>query len=333
MSHKNIVKIEFPLSFYIPIEEGLQGLSSYQGFAAFKFKFITYKNESIKSIAELEELCTTILIEYIPLYDTSKLSSEDILRHAVLNCITHLNNFLDSFRLLTNLNYIKNFNITDLPPIIYIELNGDNIAYMTTPTTLLNNPSPLNSKKIQAIQNRIEAWNRNPYFEVIDKFLSKAIHHLYTEEPIFAIVEMQTSFEVYIRLCHNLILTKDNASIEKINAAKKYALKNTIIDHIGRKLDVDLNFNTNPIVNQWYTKLYSIRNNIVHSGLSYISGNQSYEAFDALEQIIGYINKLMVTKEYMEKGGEVIIKPFDKNTSDYVSREEVIENLKNKGFL
>lgn len=145
---------------------------------------------------------------------------------------SHLNNFLDSFRLMTDLNYIRNFSITDLPPILNVKIDNNEYLYITTPTTIAKKVDPLDVQKLTLVQNRIFAWESNMYFHVIDKFLSKAIHHLYTEEFIFAIIELQTSFESYIRMCHNLILVKDRKELDEIERAKTYSLKNTIVDHI-----------------------------------------------------------------------------------------------------
>ncbi|WP_282068306.1 hypothetical protein [Olleya namhaensis] len=331
--NNNIVKIEFPLPFHIPIEDGLKIITDYKDFATFKFECKEYKNESFKSRPEIEEFCTNIHMEFLSYTSSENATVEELMRQAVFNSIIYLNNFLDSFRLIADLNFIRNFSITDLPPIINIQVGEQELLYITTPTTIVNNPKPLNAESLKYIQNRISAWDRNRYFEVIDKFLSKAIHHLYTEEFLFAIIELQTSFESYIRMCHNLILIKDGESEEKIEKAKNYPFKNTIIDHIGKALDENLDFEDNPVINKWYEKLYSLRNKIVHSGQSYISGDMAYDAFDALDENINYINDLMVSKNYMELGGTVKIEELNRNTPEHVDSKEVEKRLRDRGFL
>ena len=168
---------------------------------------------------------------------------------------------------------------------------------------------------------------------MIDKFLSKAIHHLYTEEFLFAIIELQTSFESYIRMCHYLILVKKGESDEKIEKAKNYSFRNTIVHHIGKYLDIDLDFENNPVINKWYINLYSLRNKIVHSDLSYISGDEAYAAFDALDENINYLNELMVNKGFMEPDGKVIIEELNRNTPAHIDSKEVEKRLKERGFL
>ncbi len=327
-----IVKINFPLPFYIPIEEGNQIIHDYKDFATFKFTCKKIKNDSYKSIAETEEFCTQIIMETY-FHEKGKIEKEDLMRKATINSIIFLNNFLDSFRLVNNFNFIRNFTITDLPPIIEIEIAGEKINYVTSPTTIVQDKIPLNIEQLKITQSRLSAWDSHKYFEVIDKFLSKGIYHLYSEEFLYAIVELQTSFESYIRLCHYLILNKQGVDEEKIEAAKEYPLKNTIIDHIGRALDEDFDFNNNAAINKWYENLYRLRNNIVHSGLSYISGEQAYDAYDALKIVVEYINNLMISKGFMETDGKVEISKLNKNVSENVDYKKVKERLKRKGFI
>jgi len=328
-----IIKIEFPLPFYVPIEEGLKIVTDYKDFAAFKFECEKYRNESTKANSELEEFCTLIKLDFMPNNDLTDKDSDELLRYSVKNSIIYLNNFIDAFRLINDLNFVRNFSITDLPPIINIEIDNKSFAYVTIPTTILNDADLSGNDKISKALNRIHAWDRHQYFEVIDKFQSKAIHHLYTEGFLFAIVELQTSFESYIRLCHNLILIKNGADDDKIEASKEYPLKNTIQYHIGRALDANFDFKTIQVIKDWNDKLYLLRNKIVHSGLSYISGDEAYQAFDAYENVINHITKLMVEKGFMEENGKVNIQKLNKNTSEHVDSDKVIEKLKQKGFI
>jgi len=327
-----IVRMNFPLPFYIPIEEGNQIIRDYEDFATFKFTCKKVKNDSFKAIAETEEFCTQIKMEF-SFNKEGEIEKEDLMRRAIFSSLIFLNNFLDSFRLVNNFNFIRNFTITDLPPIIEIEIATEKINYVTSPTTIAQDKIPLNLEQLKKTQSRLSAWDSHKYFEVIDKFLSKGIHHLYTEEFLFAIVELQTSFESYIRLCHYLILNKQGADEVKIEAAKEFPLKNTIIDHIGRALGENFDFNDNTTINNWYEKLYKLRNNIVHSGLSYISGEQAYDAYDSLEAVVKYINNLMIVKGFMEIDGKVEISQLNKNISENVDFDKVKEKLKQKGLI
>lgn len=333
MQRDSIAKINFPLPFYIPIKDKEKIIRHYNDFATFKFHCQRIKNDSFKAKAEVEEYCTLIVMEFMFDKDIEDVSYEDFMRRAVLNSIIYLNNFLDALRLINDWEFIKNFSITDLPPVIEIEINGKLNLYITAPTTVGLDKIPLDTNQVMAAQDRLTAWDSNQYFEVIDKFLSKGIHHLHREEFIFAIVELQTSFESYIRLCQNLILTKQGADESKIKSSKNIAFRNTIEDHIGRTLGEDFNFINNSIINEWYSNLYMMRNKIVHSGLSYISGEEAYEAYDSLDKVVRYINGLMVSNGFMEPGGQIEIAKLNKNIKENVDYDKVFEKLKKKGFF
>jgi hypothetical protein len=332
MTKQSIVKFEFLLPYYLPIEENCQIIRHYEDFASFKFICKKVKNESFKTIAETEEFCTAIQFEFMPKEDNSTENS-DLMKRALFNGLIFMNNFIDCFRLVNDFDFIKNFSITDLPPVIEIEVNGEKNLYITSPQALIEDKTPLGTDKIHLTQSRMESWDRNKRVEVIDKFLSKAKNHLFREEFLYAIIELQTSFESYIRLCHFLILEKNGEDESKIEAAKDYPFKNTIVDHIGRELGKDLHFERNSIVKNWNEKLYILRNQVVHSGLSYISGEQAYDAYDSLEEIVKYINKLMVDKGYMDEGGKVHVSRLNKNIEENVDHDKVLEKLKEKGFI
>jgi hypothetical protein len=327
------VKIEFPLPFFIPIEEGYEVVRDYEHLAAFKFEFKPYTNKSLKSNPEVEESCTKIVIEFIPNDpEVAELESQKIIRPAILHSMILLNNFLDCFRLMNRLNFIRNFNITDLPPIIDVKVDGELFKYITNPTTIVQRSKSLNIERVNLVQSRLQYWDSHNYFQVIDKFRSKAVHHLYTEDFLFAIIELQTSFEAYIRLCHNLILLKEGASSHRIEALKSIPLKNTIINHLGKSLKENLDFEVNPVFREWNLKLYSLRNNIVHSGFSYVSGDEAYDAYDAFQAAVNYLTDLMVREKFIEEGGWIRVEDLVKNTSKHVDFDKVVERLKERGL-
>jgi hypothetical protein len=323
------IKINYPLPFYIPLESGPSGVHNFSDFMSIKFRceHVPFASDSEKKMR------TTIYVELIPETNTSEWTIENILSFSVQNSIIYLNNFIDAFRLVKGCNYVKNFNVTDLPLFLYIEVDSEKYPYVTISTTILDSSPEMNSIGMGKTVSKMALWFNHEYFEVVDKFLSRATHHLYTEEFVFAIIELQTSFESYIRLCHNLILRKQGASDDIIERAKTFAFKNTITDHIGPALEENLQFNSNPIIQNWESKLYKLRNGIVHSGNSYINGDSAYEAFDAYREVTNYITILMVKKGFMEENGQILVSSLNKNTPSDVDKETVLKRLKEQGLI
>ena len=328
------VKIHFPLSSYIPIETNSTYFLDLHPDATYKFKFKTLYENATNS--ESAKKCTTIIIEVTHQSLNENISLHELMLHSVTKSITTINNYLDALRLDSNWNFVLNFSISDLPEYIQIEVDGNKYRYVTQPTKLIQ-LSDLTSDFVVNVGSsalkRVSIWWENPEFEVIDKFLSKGIHHLYTEEFTFAIVELQTSFETYIRLCQRIILTKKGKTEDEIQNAMTISFRNTIEDHIAPALDENFRFNENPVIKEWYEKLYSLRNKIVHSGKSYISGDSAYEAFDALQKVTNYITELMVDKEFMAENGKIVIADLNKNTPSDIDRQKIDNALKQQGII
>lgn len=329
------VKIYFPLPFYVPIEDDETYVLNLNQEVTYKFKFKTIRNNDSDTESGHKDHSTTIINEVIyELLDENTLN--DLMSPIVVQAIIILNNYLDALRLDADWNFIQNFSISDLPLVIDIEVNGNKGTYITQPTTIVQLATLNNDHARDAARNalrRIGQWYENPQLDVIDKFLSKGIHHLYTEEFAFAIVELQTSFETYIRLCQRIILIKQGKTESGIERAMSIALKNTIQDHLGPALEVNLKFDENPFIKEWYEKLYSLRNKIVHSGQAYISGDSAYEAFDAFQKITNYITGLMVDKSFMNENGKILISDLNKNTPSDVDRQKVSEALRKQGHI
>ena len=157
--------------------------------------------------------------------------------------------------------------------------------------------------------------------------------HLYTEQFTFAIIELNTSFETYIRLCQKLILVKQGKSDSEIEQKLSISFRNTIEDHLGPALGENLKFEESPIMIDWNAKLYSLRNKIVHSGHCYISGNEAYDAYDSLQKTVNHITDLMVNNGFMEEHGKIKIEDLNKNTPEAVDKERLMKKLRDRGFF
>lgn len=329
------VKIHFPLPFYIPIDSDETYGFSFGKDITCRFQFKTMDEKDLK-IGSVCTNTTTIICEVTYESLDKKISPQDLVLSSVKNSITTINNYLDALRLDADLNFIQNFSIADLPLVIDFEIDDVEGEYITQPTKILQ-LSKLTTNQVKNAANyalgRLGQWYENPQLDVIDRFLSKGIHHLYTEEFTFAIVELQTSFETYIRLCQRIILTKRGKTETEIETAMSIPFKNTIQDHLGPALNENLKFDENPIIKEWNEKLYTLRNKIVHKGDTYITGDSAYEAFDAFQKATNYITGLMVDNSFMNENGKIAISDFNKNTPSDVDRQKVTEALRKQGHI
>jgi hypothetical protein len=134
-------------------------------------------------------------------------------------------------------------------------------------------------------------------------------------------------------MCHHLILVKLYKNDEEIMKASNLPFKNTIQHHLGPLLKEDFDFAINCILSDWNSSLYDLRNNIVHSGHSYISGTQAYAAYDSYQKAVNYITDLMVRENYLDEGKLFKVGDLNKNTSENVDSDKVINKLNKLGIL
>lgn len=321
--------MRFDLNFYLPIVEDITFVSGWQDFAKFKYRFVEVKKR--QNLIGFEEVVhTSIIMDYYPEMEWQKDLSDA--RAAITNCLIFLNNFIDAYRLVSGFEYIKNFALTDLPPYLNMEIDGLQTLY-TLPHFVTESERPEISREVVAkALEQSTAWRLFRPLEIIDRFRSKAIHHMYNEEFVFAIIELQTSFETYIRLCHHIILDRQGKSEEYIESKMSIPLKNAIEQHLSKGLNENLKIHENPVMMKWNTTLYKMRNNIVHSGLSYITGSDAYAAYDAYQQAINYLSDLMVREKLINANKMININDLNKNILENIDPEKIIKEMKSRGI-
>ncbi|WP_260286344.1 HEPN domain-containing protein [Peribacillus aracenensis] len=333
--------IEIPLPFVLPIEEGNKIVSNYND-KSFKIDFehnILYVTENKVDFEEINH--TQLNITYV--YDGEGVPSEtnDLLRGIIYNCLGYVNDFLSSLRFTHGLNYIKNISIYELPDQLPVEVDGQTYLYITSPMKLIEEREILNSNDLAKVQSNRATWEKYPEIGLVDRFHSNAKHSLASENFISAIIDLQTSFEIFIRNTIRLAITldgnkqkKSKLEIEKeIENKKNIYFRNLIEHHLSKKLDEDLDFNKHIVVKEWYEKLYKLRNNIVHSGKYHVNNHEAQEAYDSYVKLRNYISNRLVEKNYLSKEGYVNLKIFEEIYSNPLKDEEIREKLMKYNLL
>ncbi|TLS37259.1 HEPN domain-containing protein [Pseudalkalibacillus caeni] len=333
--------VEIPLPFRLPIEEGNKAVTGYQN----KIFQVEFKHSPLylsKDKIEYTETIQTLLkITYI--YDGDGVPSEssEMLRGIIYNCLGFINNFLSALRFTNELNYIQEISVYDLPDFLPIEVDGETYLYITSPMQLIEEREILNGNDLSKTQQMLSTWEKHPEIGLVDRFYSSAKHSLASENFLSAIIELQTSFEIFIRNTMRLIIVQDGIRFNKpkkeiekeILNKKNLPFRNLVEQHLSRKLGVKLNFHNHDVVNEWYEKLYKIRNDIVHSGKFFVTDNEAKEAYDSYVKIRNYISTKLIEKNYLSEDGNVNLKYFEEVYSNPLKDNEIHEKLKKFGFL
>lgn len=334
------MKISFDvhLPFVLPYENGIKLVSAYPG-AKYSLEFNTYDKAIIinnEMILE-EKKCTVISVIVMPIEEFTKdVETDKILRDVVVNTINHLNVLFDALRIDQELDHIHNITIADFPMYIEMFIDEDESPYLyiTKPQDIMSSEKKISKEYLMKSGSLMKLRDDHPQIFLVEKFYASAKSRLYREQFIEAIIDLQTSFEIFIRNTHHLILLKKGAKEEELKIASSIRFRKVIEKHIASEFNVKLGFSTSDTpIKDWYNKLYRIRNEIVHEGRVEISGYEAYEALDAYDSVRNYIADLLQNAGYLNDTGKVDLSIFKKNNESGVDYETVINNLKEQGII
>ena len=333
--------IEIPLPFCLPIKEGVKAVSGYENkYFQMEFEpYVIYVSEDKKEFTELNQ--TQLNITYI--YDGEEVldNLEDRLRGVLYNCLGYINDYLSALRFTQELNYIKPISVYDLPEHITIEIDNELYLYITSPLKLIEEKEILSSESMAKTQSMIATWDKYPEIGLVDRFYSSAKHSISAENFISAIIDLQTSFEIFIQNTMRLIIIQDGKRLKKpkkeidkeIQNTKKLPFRNLIEQHLSKKLKIKLHFQNHATMNNWYEKLYKLRNDIVHSGKFNVNGNEAKDAYDSYVEIRNYISDKLVEKKYLTREGNIELKYFQDIYSNPTKQHEIQDKLRRYGLL
>ncbi|MFD0829624.1 hypothetical protein ACT8ZR_29050 [Neobacillus sp. M.A.Huq-85] len=328
---------ELNLPFALPFKDGQKHAAAYPN-GDFLLEYNSYTRTTIRDEENFldEKECTAVLIDFMPNEEMTKgLKKDELLKMTVTNSIHFMNLIFDALRINHGLSHIYNITIADLPLIITIQINDDKgYGYITNPQDVLMTSPVLTENELRKFGGMIQLWDTHPEVFLVEKFYASARSHLYKEEMIEAVINLQTSFEILIRNTHKLLLSHNSATQDQLEKAASIPFRNVVEDHIGRTLGVDLNFNTTTTpIKDWYEKLYVVRNEIVHKGRTSVTGNEGYAAHDAYVNARNYLGDLLKNAGILNANGNIDLNQFPKNTKGTLDGEELLKRLKERGLI
>jgi hypothetical protein len=327
-----LFKCRFRLPFKLPVEENTAIVSS-RFFGDFKAVFETDKEIVKTEDNEIENIYTVMNITLSPNDpQLEKIEADNLLRVCVINSLNYINHFLDAFRSASQLSYVKNITIVDLPMAMSVSIDEDLYLYVTGSPELIGQDHILDNEIFIKTLNLMSTWDRHPEIAIQERFLESAKTLILREQFSSAIIELETSFEVFIRNTHRLILIKNETSEEEVIKLTKIPFRNVIEQHLSRHLKEDFSFSKEGPIRDWYENLYTKRNDIVHRGHYHVSLNEANLALEAYIKARNYISDCLQREGYLTENGMIDLSVFSKNAFS-VDYSEITNKLKEKGFL
>lgn len=327
------IKSEIILPFKLPIKDGLKQLSKYH-FAEMCVTYNTIEDGYDLELNNVNALRTALSITYYP---TNGIENETdhvaIARSFILNCIYHINKLVDAMRITYGLSYLHRITVRDLPTVIVVEIDDECLAYFTNSDIIQEQVFVITQDDFAHVTSVMSSIDMYPEIYTVDTFYESAKTALNKEQFTNFIVDIQTSFEVFIRNTHRLILKHEGKNEDHIMKCEGYSFRNVIEDHLAGYLKEDLGFQSNKYINNWYTKIYLVRNEIVHRGRQLIDGHEAYTTINAYEDTRNYLSDLLLKEGYLNQNGKVDLNLFKKNDIDYEGSMAFLERMKAKGLV
>lgn len=327
-----VIIVNFPLPFKLPIADGVSFVSAYE-IANFKLTFHSRRKVIIDDESEEIVLYTLAEIDFSPKNTSFKeCDINSKIRSAFKSYFSYLNQFLDAFRAANSCNYIKNITLLDLPKELDVFVGDNWYKYILRQDN--NYEVPLQTESLALTGKFMSGWDAYPEAYLVDRFLESAKSYFQSEDFGHSVIELQTSFEIFIRNTFRLILKKNNIDSDaEVERALRLPFKNVIEQHLSKWLKADLKFDSKGPINDWYTRLYIKRNDIVHKGMIYVTGQEAQLAFESYYNARNFIVDCLIREKYLDREGKVNLAELFQNKRDKKIESEFLQNLYSIGFL
>lgn len=307
--HRMQLKLPFLLPYEIPVSENDEILfdDNIVSFDTYVQK-ITY--QKIESLNFPEKTNTVIWItkylDHIEDVDSIK-NKDEFLKEFIFQGLQFVNFILDAFRDASNLDYMKNIDLLDLPNPLPVLINSE--AEYIQVSEICGSERSVNKDPLSKVLNVMNFWISNPEYRLINQFHSQAKASIYQGNFPIAIIQLQTAFEIIIKTSLKKIIindgTKNNEkpsiTNKKIKHVERIPLKKLIETELSRFLNEDLSFKNNKEIKNWVDNLYIYRNLIVHAGKQDITKEQVDIAYDSFLKIEKYLTTLLFKKQFEPK--------------------------------
>jgi hypothetical protein len=322
---KGFIAIKYLLPFELPLENHTRTLFHYKNR---DLAMITKNHEYEKNVHKgitlpnLETEVEIVLFSYE--YLTVEIKEERT-HKAIDFTLEFLQRFLEMVMVKHETQGVYRIARQDLPyviPVLLIrspnfkesamEVNGIlNMHFNKTP----KHPKKLNSKQINTLIELVNDSDNSPFIDSV-VYIRESKIFLETGNYKESVIHLQTSIETFMYTFYRLVLVnRDKLTKDKVKNKLGAGYKNILNDHLSKIFsEVGYIFkfedkdDSSNLLNEYMTKVYSLRNKVVHEGYR-CSENEANEAFyigkNMLIDILEVINNTPL-KDHAFLGVELI---------------------------
>lgn len=330
-------QIQIRLPFRIAIPDG-RGFITVRESCIFKVLFDHKDLVIVGAQGEEEPLSVTLAVITIDNnvhYEAEHPIADSILRAFFQNSFDYLNYIIDTYRSAAPDYSVRNITLTDLPTMLEIMVDAHRYLY------LVNVPhwiaGELQGRNAQDTLDRVgkalatsDSW---PGLANVRRFYASARQHLEQGNHFNAVIDLETTFELQMRVTFFMMLNEMGVSETKRTTLLKTPLRNLLQQQFAKYLDADFSFTDPGPVSDWYRNLYLLRNACVHEGKYYVSGDEVIAGFHAYHSVQDFIESKLIAKGLLTEKGWIDYGKHAPRRQLEQNPELVKERLVNAGLV
>ncbi len=230
-----------------------------------------------------------------------------------------INQFLAIYRSFYQSTDVRPINLLDLPHVLIMTHNKEKFCYVLRQMPEMKKALPMEEIS-KPIVNTIKLWEQYPEIELIEKLYESANHNAFIENNREAIIDIQTSFEIFIRMILHIIYRKEKKTTDPLSSFSMKEVFKCLKEYID-------DGSIDELIAQWRKNIYEMRNSILHEGKANLTIYEALTAIDTYCKVRGCIADLMVKKGYLDEGGKIILPISSKEFVKHDTEEEVRNKL------
>ncbi|TGK71122.1 hypothetical protein EHQ57_11815 [Leptospira wolffii] len=240
----NKFKLEYSLPYWIPFDHNMY-IEKWE--ADVKYRIWIEEERGVKIVRENQSHypITVFIIEIEDNIEQTYLRKQfhsETINRIFEHGLNLVNQLIDLIRSDSDLLYLQNIATTDLPPVITLSINNEKFPYITCPHRLIGeNRRVISQDQFKSIWRKLDSNESLPYLHYFDKARSDFILGRNSE----AIINLQISFESYVRYLIIEFARKENLSEAKTEAVLNSKFRHQIEHFLSKKLCRDLSYDKN----------------------------------------------------------------------------------------
>lgn len=252
------------------------------------------------------------------------------LQSIIRSGLTIINEILAALIATKEFMHMLPINMGDLPMMVPVDIDDKMQPFITDPYKLYDhNFSCYEDEDIDNVILVLKKWKEPADLTEVNRLYYLGKQSIINSQYITGVIELQTSFEIYVNKIIRAILQYKGYSASDISKTIETTnFRRKIESLLSKHLEIDLSPKSNEIVREWKECLYDLRNQIVHEGRLNLNQPAGNKALSSFLEIYNYLAELVKSKY-----SSIQIKPVELGILERSSPEErqkIIEKIMTK---